>query len=373
MRLYVVLTLLFFYSCSESVKDKKIEPVVVAVPGETDVKSLEIEKIAPLETRDESVFGQYYKVDFIDSDIYILDNIFTNNLYHFNGRGQFIKKLQIGKGPGEVMETYSVYIDREANEVYVYDGINDRIQVFDQLLNYLQTIPVNNEIAYHHFNKMSDNKWLVQATYQNYPRNDTTALYVLLDKEFKRIEEKYIPFNLSFGGVGTVDPISTNAHNQVLFAGIFDNNLYTIDDQDKLQVKYQVDFGDFNLTEKELQSDDNRSITKLWQEGQRKTYLDNVHETILYVGFSYLFEDKVEFCIYSKKSGEILSSENIRGDFIPGTLAGLTDDYFILAAEPSSVIDYINRSEVEDDRFKDLNIKEGDNPVLVYYRLKEML
>lgn len=376
MNKYLVVLFILFFSCGSEndLKEEKLKPVKVLVPGETEVKSLQIDKIVPLETKDKSVFGQFYKVVLSDSGIYILDHIFTNNLYHFNENGNFITKLHIGKGPGEVIDTYSMYLDREAKQVYVYDGGSEVIKLFDDQLEYLRTLPINNEIAYHHFNKLSNNKWLVQANYKNYPENDTTALYVLLDKDFQQIQNKYIPYSISFESVSTFDPVSSGSYEHVLFAGIFDNNLYTLDEQDRLQVKYKVDFGKYNLTEQELQSDDNRKIAKLWQDGKRKTYLDRLHETDLFLGFSYLFKDKEEFCIYSKTSGTSLSSENIgNSDFISGIFVGFTDDYFVIAAEPLDVIDYLKRNEKGTERFKGLDVKEGDNPILVYYRLEKEL
>src|SRR5690606_11856937 len=130
----------------------------------------------------------------------------------------------------------------------------------------------------------------------------------------------------------TLDPVSADPYGNILFAGIFDNNLYTIDGQDKLQVKYRVDFGEYNLTEEELESSDREEITKLWQDGKRKTYLDHVNESNDYVGFTFWLEDKMEFCIFSKHSDRVLCSEYIQSnDFIMGNLVEITEDHFVLA------------------------------------------
>src|SRR5690606_11849389 len=56
-----------------------------------------VEKVIPLETTDESIFGEVYKVIFKNDGFFVHDHIFTNNIYQFDEEGQYTSKLDIGK------------------------------------------------------------------------------------------------------------------------------------------------------------------------------------------------------------------------------------------------------------------------------------
>lgn len=367
-----ILFLLFLWSCTPVDGVQDISVISVDTSASITVE-LAINKLVPLETNNESVFGGDFKVNVVDGRIFVHDQSLTKNIFAFTSNGRFINKLSIGKGPNEILEAYSCYYDNNSRQVYIYDGGTRLIKAFDFNLRYDFTPLINKNIIYHHFHRIISNKWLVQANYTNPPLQDVTASYVLLDSTFQNIERKYLPFNLEFQYIGKKDPIFSDSCDQNLFSNIMDNNLYTIDSGYNIRAKYKIEFGNYNLTSDDLDQG-LMHVRELWLKGDRKTFIDHVKESNQYVGFSYVYGKRIEFCIFCKISGRIINSEHLDNvDYIYGELVHLSDDYFVLAAEPNNVIEYLRRSAPDDDRFKNLNVNEGDNPVLVYYRLKDVL
>jgi len=167
------------------------------------------------------------------------------------------------------------------------------------------------------------------------------------------------------------DPFDENPKNEILFCNVFDNNFYTINNENQIKIKYQVDFGQFNLTSQEIQSSPD-NVIRLWREGQRKTNLDFVNESEYFVGFTYFFEDGRELCIFSKKSGKIFTSEFLNTkDFISGRLVQVTDDHFVCVVEPSTVLKYLDNPKNNRDLFSTYTIKVTDNPLLIFYSIEE--
>jgi hypothetical protein len=60
-------------------------------------------KLIPLETTDESLLGDIYKVLVTDSAIYIKDDFKGGGLVIFDREGKFVRRIPNGQGPGELL------------------------------------------------------------------------------------------------------------------------------------------------------------------------------------------------------------------------------------------------------------------------------
>ena len=126
---------------------------------------------------------------------------------------------------------------------------------------------------------------------------------------------------------------------------------------------------EFNITNKDRQSKKVHELADLCSEGLRKGHLDSINSNKHFLGFEYTYNGNyAEFCIYSKENKRSISSEQLRNENLPlDRLVHIGSDYFVCAVEPGKVIDYLESSKVDKNRFDLDRIELINNPVLVYY------
>jgi len=95
-----------------------------------------------------------------DGNIFIVD--YGNNcIKKFSFSGKFLKEVgRKGQGPREMINPLNIDIDQEGN-IYVNDRGNRRINVYDNDLNYLRTIKLDNSISIENFFILPEDKLLV--------------------------------------------------------------------------------------------------------------------------------------------------------------------------------------------------------------------
>ncbi|MFA6128203.1 MAG: 6-bladed beta-propeller [Bacteroidales bacterium] len=104
-----------------------------------DISKEFIVKPIKLETRKECIIGQIVNVEVSNKFLYVLDQ---NTLYLFTISGQYIKKINRGKGPGEVTRALNISYDEEYNELYLIERGNV-LHVYDENINYKETYVLN--------------------------------------------------------------------------------------------------------------------------------------------------------------------------------------------------------------------------------------
>lgn len=95
-----------------------------------------------------------------DGNIFIVD--YGNNcIKKFSFSGKFLKEVgRKGQGPREMINPLNIDIDQKGN-IYVIDRGNRRINVYDNDLNYLRTIKLDNSISIENFFILPEDKLLV--------------------------------------------------------------------------------------------------------------------------------------------------------------------------------------------------------------------
>lgn len=77
-------------------------------------------KLVPLETNTNSLLDAIINVLVTDSSIYVHDKFKGGGLVIFDRSGNFIKRIPNGRGPGELNRLYDIAFDEENNELVVY-------------------------------------------------------------------------------------------------------------------------------------------------------------------------------------------------------------------------------------------------------------
>lgn len=74
----------------------------------------------PLETTDESLISNIYKVVMTDSHVYIHDDFKGGGIAIFLNNGKFVKRISHGGGPGELTMLYDIAYDSKNNHLLAY-------------------------------------------------------------------------------------------------------------------------------------------------------------------------------------------------------------------------------------------------------------
>lgn len=77
-------------------------------------------KVVSLETKEESLIDEIFKIKFSKSYIYIQDLFKGGGIIIFDKNGKFIRRIPNGKGPGEIFRLQNIAIDEENNKLIAY-------------------------------------------------------------------------------------------------------------------------------------------------------------------------------------------------------------------------------------------------------------
>jgi len=77
-------------------------------------------RLIPLETTNESLLDNILKIQVTNSNIYIYDDFKGGGIVIFNKNGKFVKRIPFGQGPGELYRLSDIDFDKEKNELVAY-------------------------------------------------------------------------------------------------------------------------------------------------------------------------------------------------------------------------------------------------------------
>ena len=146
IRISVILSIVMLCACGKQQQSDRINMYDIQSAFNSSYKMMIDELIdsiwyLPLETNDECVltpFGGYNYV-FTDSSIIVLSD---NALYRFRYDGKYTNKVcQRGSGPSDIGYLNQIAWNESRKELYAWDGMNVKLLVYDEFLNYKEYIP----------------------------------------------------------------------------------------------------------------------------------------------------------------------------------------------------------------------------------------
>lgn len=100
--------------------------------------------IIVLEDTDESLLGRIDKIEFLDNNLYVLEE--NRGLFMFNKQGKFIKMIgSKGGGPGEYVGLNDMSVDAENKKIYLLDGQSQKILRYSSNGNYEKDFKLENK------------------------------------------------------------------------------------------------------------------------------------------------------------------------------------------------------------------------------------
>lgn len=388
---YILWFVLILNSCSnnnpsEIVDENKI--IKIKVQGNID-NSLQIDSIfsnitaIPLETNDACLITDISKTIFYKDRIYIQSE--RSRLFVFDTLGNYLFTIgRKGRGPGEYNVLRDFDIDKYGR-IFILDFL--KILEYSADGSLIKNYPFHftpkdkliiNPIQFSISNDDNFFIWGGSFSIESNPNNSLTIMYKM--SQSGQIMNKYFPLNYKLAS-------ETNQFKRfkdnILIDPIFGSNIiYSINKDDKVEAKYEIDFGKKNL-DKEIPS--NFETLSEFKENIDLGYYHTVSgfcETDEWIYFRFLNDHHFYNVYYSKILQKSFISKpypRVSGRIAPWIINGFFDDKFISFIEPMILnqdVEHIDSSKVSNHEkkiFKKIikKIEPTNNPVLFICSMKQ--
>ena len=334
-------------------------------------------KLVTLETTDESLVDGIDKIITTDDYIYILDKFKGGGIIIFTAEGKFVKRLSHGQGPGELQRLYDIDYNFDTEELIAFQ--HSFFLFFDKEGNYLrqERLPIN----FYNFIAV-DNGYIFKAI----PKQDNTHLNekenyaFLFTKTDFSLESVAISQTKDIKALGAYYYIYKN-DSLISLTGHFSDSIYKYDaKKDKLYTEFVLDY-DKKLPKKYIYGDDDSVFERYSQNNDCYFNIGEYLET---------FSQNVFFLRnhYNGSSLNIIYRDKRTGNMIGGAIASFNrseipifgfpiavagDNFVSLYTPDANDYTVLKNSKYisEADKEKIKQFKDDDNPILVYFSLKE--
>jgi len=304
--------------------------------------------VVKLETTDECLIPYITNVFFSENRIFVKTN--TPQVFIFDNEGNFINKLKLGNGPGEIARLIDACYDAEKNELVVYQDPYIKYYTPNGEFKYEKEIP-------YFFLKICSIKqgYLLKSPIghmQYVPMPNARLIFV--DKNFESPkaflnEQINNPTNSS-------KALCYNKKNDITIIPTNSDTIYYFNNNVLTPIYYIHYTKNTDITSKDM-----FLFSEDYLETSEHQYFGFINK-----GFLNLFRDK--------KTGNIIAgrfedAEN--ATFVTSPIAVYNDYFVCVKTEPTEDIIY-EKSDLFslDDLAKINNQKEDDNPLLIFFKLK---
>ena len=335
----------------------------------------------PLETTPESLFAYNRKTIVYKDRIYVMDDVLARAVFIFDMNGKFLRKIgKQGGAPNEFSLLFGMAVDEKNDRLVLFDQGKKKLLHFTLEGDYVKTTDVNFDFSGQMEYFPSGN--IVVATNRNF-RNihlDELDDYRILQSDslgnivkagFKRDDNKKLKI---------IYERMFRSGEDIVYYPPFLNALYTIGD-DAISERYVVEYKDYPPIDQE-EFLDLPNMNRLQEFEGRIVYLSPaaLAENSTHLYFSTMAKHRFFYTIYDKRAKKQLSFRNLH--FRSGLIMAPDPmysygDYFIGQATAEQIIamrEFLKREgRPISPQYQELfnNIREDDNPVLVFFKLKD--
>ena len=330
-------------------------------------------KLIKLETTDNSLVDNIYKIIITDSMIYIFDSYKGGGLVLFNSNGEFIKRIPHGGGPGELSHLYDVSYDSYSKELITYQ--HPHLTFYSSKGEFLrqQRVP----LGFYNFLPLPDGYILKTLdSYENEHLGNISQYTVYLtDKNFK-IKSAHlsnIPINANYGGYSYLYSNSDN----IQITSKFNDTIYHYT-PDGLSAAYVINYKSKKLPENALNLK-YKAFYSFLKSNDYYYFLGEYLETpecnVFYLRNDYrgfqtvIFRNKKDEKMFGGTKANFDVSEIPAIAFPKATFK----DYLVSIHYPNIEQDrFLKNSHLltQEDKNIICNLKEDDNPIIILYKLK---
>ena len=275
-------------------------------------------KFIPLETSKECAVSTISKLDFYNDTLFILSN---DNLFIFTFEGKFIRRFaNKGRGPEEYSVAFDFSIDKQNDQVIIYDNIQNKICIYDLDGNFIKNIPIGRS-------------WQIEPAKENillcYPMNifgNQPNSLIAIDengdtlKEFKNeltFELKGNPFMMPVNGA------FYQANGSTCFKQFLSDTLYAFDSENLNLIPRYI-FEEANSLPLELLG----NFNQFNNESKNYSWLSRVLETDKHLFLTLHSHGKDEKVVYFKDQKKLFPADSDSGNKIQNKPLNLSSFYW---------------------------------------------
>ena len=355
------------------------ELITIDIPSSKD-QFLEFDELidslyyVKLETNSKCLIGNIDKIISIKDRLIIIERFNRQSVLMFSDKGEFLTEIsKSGKGPGEYISLSDVAVDKNKEEIVLFDGRGRKRLFFDLDGKFLRE-----EITYFYstnFEILSNGNYLYAQlinvnmhlpTVSNYNLVVTTPDQIITQKIFRDEIETQLPNLKDFGNKHNLHATGAG----VLFTPRFSDTIYEINSTG-VKAKFHLNMGDRYVV-RHMQS---HNTVEDYFEKQNNDKLYKFNGVSFETDNSLFFNiSNLGSCFYKKGTGELVwgnmfsfSSDKIIGSRMP---EGSTGSFFIGVIWPHSL--YIAGRKFEESVAQILEgVEKEDNPILFFYSIKD--
>ena len=335
----------------------------------------------PLETTDESLFAYNRKTVVYKDRIYVLDDVLARAVLIFDMNGKFLRKIgKQGGAPNEFSLLFGMAVDEKNDRLVLFDQAKKKLLHFTLEGDYVKTTDINfnfsgqmeilpsgNMVAA--VSKSCMNVHLGEL--DDYRIFQSDSLGNIVKAGFKRDDNKKL--KIIYEGM-------FRSGEDIVYQPPFLNTLYTIGD-DAISERYVVEYKDYPpIDQEEFLELPNMNRMREFEQKTVFLFGSALAETPSHLYFSTMAKHRFFYTIYDKHAKKQLSFRNLI--FRSGLIIALDPmysygDYFIGQATSEQIIamrEFLKREgRPVPPQYQELfnNIHEDDNPVLVFFKLKD--
>lgn len=388
----LLITTLILTSCNSNKKSPS-SPILIH-PSNLDVSTLpledliEVEKIITLETNPDALIGGIWGFAQSENGI-LIRNKGNRNLFIYNENGSFKTKIEhVGKGPGEYSEIFGSDWIMGKREIVISDGYGKKLLFFSIDGKFLSE--TNVQWMIHNVASVSPNNFALHlGRFSQMGIADKGGNGLIVVSKEGELVEKYFPFSSPVMyelGTGFSQGLSGPGRS---YYKMLDANIYQINPDLSLDTIWRFDFGSFNPDTSQLLRPGAEGVKKLNELEKTNPFFDitsmcQTSNTLMIT----IYHNRIRFNIYLNNLTHnkiILVTDSLGST---GTWNSLPihspewtyNESFIYEL---SAIDWLETINGLDEKSKTKlrktipgfekaeQISVEDNPILIYYKVKD--
>lgn len=332
----------------------------------------------PLETNIECPISIIDQIIIFNQNIYLTDWN-TKQLYKFNNKGEFLKRVgDMGRGPEERLTLSHFEIIND--EIVIWDGRSNQMFYYDLdgIFVRKQSIPMRMS----QFARVDDSLFVADiATRGNFHLKELVNSKLLFFTNNWKVEGKGDHYNAAKEtDVSFARKVLRNTPEGLLYNPSVDYYIYTID-SDWIKRKYFIDVGDMRIPDGAAIGETLDGFSAKYLGNNQFTYVARFVETRDHLVLSLLWNNTHIPLFYSKNTGNTRSFRYFKPVSIyPIPIAypiGQTDSLIIGSIAAVSIVGYLDQTDSTkppcDPLVKEVftRVRQEDNPVIVLLKLRE--
>ena len=338
-----------FFSCSEPKTDGVADRITI--DWEAPAPKWNVQKIVPLETKDEALFNNFFRVFVTDRNIFVQD--FTRVLV-FDSEGKYLSKIErIGHGPQEYIDISHFWPFED--KIYIVDSQKDQIQVYSLSGEFVRSLPTGP-----HIRAMAVAEQFM-AFKSSFSRDNTLTV---TDHHGNKLYDAISPILAKTTyAIPAMFPF-TEAGGEIYYLPDFSSSIYTVGADTSDLRKTTFDFGVYTLTPELVSTLTATTSTEIFAKNEVVHFL-SFYPTRLWWGLTFSLKGNTYQWYYNTKTGkQYINTLKGSREFKP--IACATEECFVASVEASAFL--------EDERFapyrEGMDVGEEDNAVLIFYTVE---